>query len=99
MAPRNKPYTEDLAVVEIDTEKIGNTDVLVLGVEYKPDILTTVMRPRNENSHKFECPDDRLLLIHSAVPDDDDRNPRDKDADSEACEARQDHGPNSRPFQ
>ena len=83
MAPSNKHHTEDWAVKKIDTEKIGNTDVLVLGFEYKPDIVTTVMRPRNENSHKFECTDDRLLQIRGIVPDDDDRNPRDKDADNE----------------
>ena len=83
VAPSNKRYMEDWAVVEIDTEKIGNTDVLDLGFEYKPDILTTVMFSRNGNSHKFECTDDRLLQIRGIIPDDDDRNPRDKDADNE----------------
>ena len=64
MAPSNELYKENWAVVEIDTEKIGNTDVLDLGFGYKPDILTTMICPRNENPHKFECPNDRLLQVN-----------------------------------
>ncbi|KAN0067490.1 hypothetical protein V8E54_014359 [Elaphomyces granulatus] len=82
-------YTEDWAAIEIDASKIdasnfdGNT--IDLGTHISPYDFTCMMYPNPRNSHCFEYPDNRLLRLRGAIPDEEMRCPTSFDQHNEPC--------------
>jgi hypothetical protein len=85
----SEDYTEDWAAVEIDASKIdasnfdGNT--IDLGTHISPYDFTCMMYPNPRNSHCFEYPDNRLLRLGGAIPDEEMRCPTSFDQHNEPC--------------
>ncbi|KAI1794932.1 hypothetical protein LXA43DRAFT_994955 [Ganoderma leucocontextum] len=84
-------YTEDVAIIEVDSSKIKpdtfRPNVLDLGFEFELPTLTMMLRPRwdTEAPPPFKYPRDRLLRLHSIIPDSELRDPQEKDSNGDRC--------------
>ncbi|KAI1788973.1 hypothetical protein LXA43DRAFT_1096856, partial [Ganoderma leucocontextum] len=80
-------FTEDYAVVELDSSKIEKAfkgNVIDLGTKIPPDEFTLKMYPLTDATTTFKYPDDRLLQLQGLISEDLMCNPDmlDKDAES-----------------
>jgi len=83
-------YTQDIAVIEIDTKKIKPNDFpgnfIDLGTKYTPSELRRKMQPpAPENPSNFTFPGNRLLRIWGTIPREEMREPKMFDQNGEAC--------------
>jgi len=66
-------YTQDFAVIEIDNSKINASNfqgnVIDLGTKIQPGELNRMMHPNIRNRHSFDYPEDRLLRLKGAIPE------------------------------
>jgi hypothetical protein len=82
-------YTEDFAIIEIDSSKIDASNfkgnVIHLGTQISFIEFTSLMSPNARDAHCFEYPDDRLLEISGTIPDEEMRRPTTLDEDGVPC--------------
>jgi hypothetical protein len=82
-------YTQDVAVIAIDASKIEPSrfagNVIDLGTNYSPEVLTRMMHPNPENSHSFLFPADRLLKLCGTIEEDEMRKPKMYDQNGDVC--------------
>jgi hypothetical protein len=82
-------YTQDIAVIEIDTSKIDPShfrgNVIDLGTKFSPETLTAMMHPNPENSDNFEFPTDRLLSVQGIIKGEELRKPTVYDENGNRC--------------
>ncbi len=85
-------YTEDVAVIEVDANKIDTgtflPNVLDLGFDYKLWDLTRMMNSRDSKPGDpplFEYPICRLLKLHGIIPDAELRDPQQRDSNGDRC--------------
>ena len=86
---RNERYTEDWAVIEIDSSKVNasnfNGNAIDLGTRIPVDEFTKMMYPDVRNPPSFNYPDDRILKFRGTIPDDEMRRPRAFDQYGDPC--------------
>jgi len=89
LSARPNEYTQDVAVIEIDTSKIDpgsfGGNVLDVGTKYSPGVLTAMMCPNPKNTHSFVFPYDRLLSLRGTIPDTEVRKPTMYDENDKSC--------------
>jgi len=84
-------YTEDWAVIEIDSSKIDASNfkgnAIDLGTRIPVDELTLMMRPKHDpwNDRYFKYPTGRLLHLKGTIPDEEMRNPTVFDENDDPC--------------
>ncbi|KAF8970664.1 hypothetical protein BDZ97DRAFT_55681 [Flammula alnicola] len=81
-------FTEDYAVVELDSSKIEKAFVgnaIDLGAKIPADEFTLKMYPCTNHPTTFKYPDDRLLKLQDPIQEDDMCNPDMLDHDGEPC--------------
>jgi hypothetical protein len=82
-------YTEDWAVIEIDTSKVDvsnfNGNAIDLGTHISADEFTRMMYPDPRNAHSFTYPSDRLLMLKGTIPDEEMRYPTALDQNNDPC--------------
>ena len=84
-------FTEDWAVIEIDTSKVDLTNfvgnVIDLGTTIPVDKFTAWMCPHPANLPSFKYPGNRLLKFHSTISDEEmwGPGPRTLDYDNDPC--------------
>ncbi|CAA7262387.1 unnamed protein product [Cyclocybe aegerita] len=82
-------YTEDWAVIEIDTSKIDASNfegnAIDLGTRISIYDLIRMMNPKPPHDHPFEYPFDRLLRLEGTIPDEEMRHPTVLDKNNEPC--------------
>lgn len=73
-------YTQDVAVIDIDTSKIDSnsfaSNVIDLGTKFSPEVLIPMMHPNLEDIHNFDFPGDHLLRLRGTIADDEMRSLR-----------------------
>ena len=78
-------FTQDLAVIEVDTTKIDATNfignVIDLGTETPVETLTAWMHPHPANQPSFKYPPNRLLQFRGTLSNYEMRNPSPKNVD------------------
>ncbi|KAF8917443.1 hypothetical protein CPB85DRAFT_199393 [Mucidula mucida] len=78
-------YTQDVAIIEINPQKIDPStfecNVIDLGFEYPPEVLTDLMYPNPKNIHNFKYPLDRILSLRGVIPDSELQKPKMCDQD------------------
>ncbi|RDB24643.1 hypothetical protein Hypma_008248 [Hypsizygus marmoreus] len=81
-------FTEDYAVVELDSPKIKKAfqgNVIDLGTKIRPDVFTMKMSPRTDAAPNFVYPADRLLQLRDPISEDLMHHPDMLDNDGESC--------------
>ncbi|KAG8729857.1 hypothetical protein FRC11_007882 [Ceratobasidium sp. 423] len=82
-------YTEDWAVIEIDSSKIDKSNfdgnAIDLGIDIPDRKFTRMMYPNRRNPPSFKYPKDRLLKLKGTIPDEEMRNPTGFDQDNKPC--------------
>ena len=85
----SEQYTQDVAVIEIDSSKIDQSrvlgNVIDLGTKFSSGVLTAMMCPNCKNAHKFTFPDDRLLRLQGTIDVNEMRKPTTYDQNDEPC--------------
>ncbi|KAH9051592.1 hypothetical protein EDB83DRAFT_2226108 [Lactarius deliciosus] len=83
-------YTQDVAVIEIDTSKIdpnsfpGNAIGLV-STKFPFQVLIRMMHQNPRNTHNFKYPLDRLLRLQGTITDNEMRRPTAYDRNNNPC--------------
>ena len=84
-APRG--FTQDWAIIKLDLEKFNAANfagnVIDLGTNFKPYLLTRMMNPHPHNPPSFKYPEDGLLKICGRIPLGEMRNPTSVDGNDE----------------
>ncbi|KIK65003.1 hypothetical protein GYMLUDRAFT_381919 [Collybiopsis luxurians FD-317 M1] len=82
-------YTEDWAVIEIDTSKIDRDNfdgnVIDLGTRIARDEFNRRMHPNPTNPHSFTYPADRLLRLGGTILNEEMRRPTALDQNGDPC--------------
>ncbi|CAA7263668.1 unnamed protein product [Cyclocybe aegerita] len=82
-------YTEDWAIIEIDTSKVDASNfegnAIDLGTRISIYDLIRMMNPKPPHDHPFEYPFDRLLRLEGTIPDEEMRHPTTLDKNDEPC--------------
>ncbi|CAA7262377.1 unnamed protein product [Cyclocybe aegerita] len=82
-------YTEDWAIIEIDTSKVDASNfegnAIDLGTRISSYNLTRMMNPKPPHDHPFEYPFDRLVRLEGTIPDEEMRHPTVLDKNNEPC--------------
>lgn len=81
----NGSFTQDFAIIEVDTTKIDINDfvgnAIDLGTEIPVETLTAWMYPHPANLPSFKYPANRLLQFHGTLSDDEIRSHNPKNVD------------------
>jgi len=82
-------YTEDWAVIEMNTSKIDTKNYqgncIDLGNRFSPPDFTRMVYPHSQNDDTFGYPYDRLLKLKDTIPDEEMRNPTTLDQNGNPC--------------
>ncbi|KAG0123145.1 hypothetical protein HOY82DRAFT_511576 [Tuber indicum] len=82
-------YTQDYAVIRIDSTKIDSTNfignAIDLGTEIDQHNFTRLMFPNPKNQHSFKYPPNRLLKVRDIITDSEMRSPQILDENGNQC--------------
>ncbi len=82
-------YTEDWAVIEIDTSKVNASNfkgnAIDLGTRITAAEFNHMMYPNPQNCHDFVYPSDRLLWLQGTIPDEEMRRLPALDQNNDPC--------------
>ncbi|KAM5543702.1 hypothetical protein V8D89_002319, partial [Ganoderma adspersum] len=82
-------YTEDFALIEIDTSRFDASNVKIncidLGTQIDSGGFTSLMYPNSTSPTTFKYPDDRLLPLRGTIPAEEMRRPTMLDHNGDHC--------------